>query len=169
MKFRVPDSKEKEGLIVDQDGTKWQNFGNICWYTNLDISKRHEDIILYKKYLDDEYQKYDNYDAIEVSEVSDIPVDYQGVMGVPPTFLAKHNPDQFQIVGIAKSWFGAASKIYPRQTQVDKNGKRSEVTKLNDAPAIKVSSQPKSKTHYLVDDSIFIATFARILIKRRSK
>lgn len=168
MKFRVPESKEKEGLIVDEDGAKWQNFGNICWYTNLDISKRHEDLIGYKKYAADEYQKYDNYDAIEVSEVAEIPVDYQGVMGVPPTFLAKHNPDQFQIVGIAKSWFGAASKIYPRQTQVDKSGKRSEVTKLNDAPAIKVSSPPKSKTHYIVDDSIFIATFARILIKRKS-
>jgi hypothetical protein len=168
MKFRVPESKEKENLIVDQDGKKWQNFGNICWYTNLDISKRHEDIILYKKYSAEDYPEYDNYKAIDVSTVADIPLDYQGVMGVPPTFLAKHNPDQFQIVGIAKSWFGAASKIYPRQTQVDKNGKRSEVTKLNDAPAIKVDAPPKSKTHYLVGDSIYIATFVRILIKKRN-
>lgn len=81
------------------DGTI-QKFGNICWYTNLDITKRHEPIILWKNYTPEEYPKYDNYDAINVERVSDIPVNYKGVMGVPISFLDKYNPNQFEIVGI---------------------------------------------------------------------
>lgn len=72
------------------------------WFTNLDIKKRHEELILVKKYAghEDEYPTYDNYDAIEVSKVADIPFDYDGVMGVPITFLDKYSPDQFEILGL---------------------------------------------------------------------
>ena len=70
------------------------------WFTNLDHKKRHEDLILYKKYSPDEYPKYDNYDAINVGKTADIPVDYAGEMGVPITFLDKHNPEQFEIIGM---------------------------------------------------------------------
>jgi hypothetical protein len=78
------------------------------WFTNLDVRKRHEDIILYKHYTSEEYPKYDNYDAINVNKVKEIPMDYGGVMGVPITFLDKYNPDQFEILGIANSarWIG---------------------------------------------------------------
>lgn len=71
------------------------------WFTNLNIKKRHEELILVKKYAghEDEYPKYDNYDAIEVSKVTDIPLDYDGVMGVPITFLDKYCPEQFEILG----------------------------------------------------------------------
>ena len=72
---------------------------NACWYTNIDIMKRHEDLILYKSYTPDEYPKYDNYDAINVDKTAEIPCNYDGVMGVPITFLDKYNPDQFEIVG----------------------------------------------------------------------
>ena len=167
MKFRVPSDKEKDGLEVDFEGNKFQSFGNICWYTNLDLPRRHEELILYKSYSPDEYPKYDNYDAIEVSKISEIPFDYFGVMGVPISFLDKHNPDQFEILGIAKSWFGAASKTYPKQIQVSKNGARKEVTKLNDAPALKVSTKPEGKTYYIVDGEMYVATYVRILIRRR--
>ena len=73
----------------------------IAWFTNLDIKKRHEKLIkeLYKQYSPDEYPKYDNYDAINVNKVAEIPVDYDGVMGVPITFLDKYNPDEFNILG----------------------------------------------------------------------
>ena len=70
----------------------------IVWFTNIDIDRRHEEIILYKKYSPEEYEKYDNYDAINVDKVADIPMDYFGKIGVPITFLGKHNPDQFDIV-----------------------------------------------------------------------
>ena len=70
------------------------------WYTNLDIQKRHEDLILYKTYSPNAYPKYINYDAIEVSKTELIPYDYDGVMGVPITFMDKYNPEQFEIIGI---------------------------------------------------------------------
>ena len=73
------------------------------WYTNLDIQKRHEKLPLYKKYSPEEYPHYDNYDAINVGKTADIPCDYDGVMGVPITYLDKHNPDQFEIIGATES------------------------------------------------------------------
>lgn len=86
--------------FIQRDGTV-KKFGNICWFTNLDIKKRHEELILVKKYAghEGEYPTYDNYDAIEVSKVANIPFDYDGVMGVPITFMDKYNPEQFEIVG----------------------------------------------------------------------
>lgn len=83
------------------DGTI-QKFGNIGWYSNLDIKKRHEQIDLYERYKGNEehYPKYDNYEAIEVSKVIEIPKDYFGVIGVPITFLDKYSPDQFEIIGL---------------------------------------------------------------------
>lgn len=78
-----------------------KKFGNIGWFTNLDVTKRHEKLILWKNYSPEEYPKYDNYDAINVDKVSEIPCDYYGVMGVPITFLDKYSPDQFEIIGMA--------------------------------------------------------------------
>lgn len=105
MKFKVPDHYEprKTRYWVDETGQKWRSMGNICWYTNLDIKKRHDELILYRNYNKNDYPKYDNYNVINVNKVVDIPVDYQGVMGVPITFLNKHNPKQFKILGIANS------------------------------------------------------------------
>lgn len=102
MAFTVPESYEarETRFWVDESGQKWRSFGNICWYTNLDHSKRHEDLILYKSYSEEEYPSYDNYNAIEVSKVSEIPCDYYGIMGVPITFLDKYNPEQFEIIGL---------------------------------------------------------------------
>lgn len=73
----------------------------VTWFTNLEIKKRHEDIILYKTYMTEEYPTYCNYNAIEVSKTADIPSDYDGLMGVPITFLDKYNPDQFDIIGLS--------------------------------------------------------------------
>ena len=100
MEFKVPEYYEKRATRYRQDenGQKWRSLGNICWFTNLDISKRHEDIILYKKYNPKEYPKYDNYDAINVGKVAEIPMDYKEAMGVPITFLSKYNPKQFEII-----------------------------------------------------------------------
>lgn len=69
-----------------------KKFGNIGWFTNLDVAKRHEKLVLWKNYTPKEYPKYDNYDAINVNKVSEIPCDYNGVMGVPITFMDKYNP-----------------------------------------------------------------------------
>ena len=100
--FVVPDYYEEREYRSwrDENGVNWRSMGNTCWFTNIDIEKRHEKLILYKKYTPEDYPKYDNYDAIEVSKVKDIPCDYDGVMGVPITFLDKYNPDQFEIIGL---------------------------------------------------------------------
>lgn len=100
MEFKVPDYYEPRATRYRQDetGQKWRSMGNICWLTNLDIAKRHENLILYKQYNPTEYPKYDKYDAINVDKVSDIPFDYLGVMGVPITFIDKYNPEQFEII-----------------------------------------------------------------------
>ena len=84
------------------DGQKLINVPSI-WFTNLDHKKRHEELILYRNYTPEDYPRYDNYDAIEVSKTCDIPADYDGVMGVPITFLDKYNPEQFEIVGATES------------------------------------------------------------------
>lgn len=154
--------------FIQRNGTV-KKFGNICWFTNLDIKKRHEELILVKKYAghEDEYPTYDNYDAIEVSKVADIPLDYDGAMGVPITFLDKYCPDQFEIIGITKTWFGGASKTYGVQKQVDKNGKTSSVTKLNDGPVLKVDTPPTGKTYYVVDGEYYIQAYARVLIRNK--
>ena len=100
MEFVMPDSYEKYNYI-DKKGRKIGKVPAISWFTNLEHSKRNDEIILYKKYTSEEFPKYDNYDAIEVSRVCEIPKDYNGVMGVPITFLGKYNPSQFEIVGDA--------------------------------------------------------------------
>ena len=84
---------------VDDDGNKFIRVKGVRWFTNLDFRERHEDLILYKQYSEDEYPKYDNYDAIDVGKVKDIPIDYFEEMGVPITFLDKYNPSQFEIIG----------------------------------------------------------------------
>ena len=88
---------------MDANGQKWRSLGNACWFTNLDIAKRHEDLMLYKRYVPEQYPTYANCDAIEVSKTSDIPMDYPGAMGVPVTFLDKHNPAQFELLGSSRT------------------------------------------------------------------
>ena len=100
MAFKVPSYYEERSTRswVDENGQHWRSLGNGCWFTNVEHKKRHTPIDLYKRYSN-EYKHYDNYDAIEVSKVCDIPMDYEGVMGVPITFLDKYCPEQFEIVG----------------------------------------------------------------------
>lgn len=96
--FKTPHEKEfAKGVYNEKTGLV--KFRNVTWFTNLDIAKRHEDVILYKSYTPEEYPRYDNYDAINVSKVAEIPTNYKGIMGVPITFMDKYNPEQFEIVG----------------------------------------------------------------------
>lgn len=97
--FEIPETASRDYAkgVYDEE-TKLVKFRNCCWFTNLDHKKRHEELILYKNYTPEEYPKYDNYDAIEVKKTAEIPMDYNGVMGVPITFLDKYNPEQFEII-----------------------------------------------------------------------
>ncbi len=103
---------------VDEKGNKYVRIKGVRWFTNLDHSKRHEELVLYKKYSPEEYPKYDNYDAIEVGKTKEIPADYYGVMGVPISFLDRYNPTQFEIIGldrpILKELIGKQSRFVLR-------------------------------------------------------
>lgn len=126
-KYLVPNSYEGKSVIV-LNGQKYMPMGNTSWFTNLDTTKRHEKLTLYKKYSPDVYPKYDNYDAIEVGKVADIPIDYRGEMGVPDTFLDKYNPEQFELIGIPFGDLGKAlgvTKNYRGRTDISvtSNGK----------------------------------------------
>jgi len=122
--FEIPSSYplEAAGSRTDNEGRRYIRVKGVRWFTNLDFPQRHEELTLYKRYNPEEYPRYDNYDAINVDKVADIPYDYDGVMGVPITYLDKHNPDQFEILGITESngrgfstglWDEASKKAHP--------------------------------------------------------
>ncbi len=98
--FKTTHSTDEFAKGVYDENTGLVKLRNIHWYTNLDLKKRHEDLMLYKNYIPEEYPTYDNYDAINVDKVKEMPMDYEGAMGVPITFLDKYNPEQFEIIGI---------------------------------------------------------------------
>jgi len=159
-------TNQKEGMI---------RVSGVVWFTNLDIDKRHEELILYKKYNKEEYPTYDNYNAINVDKTNDIPMDYEGVMGVPITFLNKFNPDQFEILGINTSYSDEINhdeakpiKKYVNAKQVSKNGKVSSGNKINDSSTILNTAEP-DKTYYLVEgiEGYLTITYARLFIKNR--
>ena len=101
--FIVPQSYEGSNVFYE-NGNKMAKVNNAIWFTNLYHAKRHTELDLYKKYNSDEYPKYDNYDAINIDRVTDIPRDYDGVMGVPITFIEKLNRNQFELLGIMNSY-----------------------------------------------------------------
>ena len=124
-------------------------FRNCCWFTNVDTTKRHEELFLWKAYNVEEYPKYDNYDAIEVSKTADIPCDYNGIMGVPITFLDKYNPKQFEVLGITdrQNSSGLRTKKYTI-------GDSPQYNDLNARSVLKTSDGYKQ-------------VYARILIRKR--
>jgi hypothetical protein len=154
--FDVPEDFARRLISGKKEGSGYKIMNGVVkgraqaiWFTNLDISKRHEDLVLYKTYSPDEYPTYDNYDAIEVSKTKDIPADYDGAMGVPITFLDKHNPDQFEILGITDrdNNSGLKTKEYTKE-DVPNPGN------LNRRGVIRRGDE-------------YIPTYARLLIKRK--
>ena len=180
--FRVPDHYplSAAGWRVDENGVKYIRVKGVRWWTNLDHGRRHEklplmsmaDNLRFSKHREINgkaaYDRYDNYDAIEVPFTDAIPGDYDGVMGVPITFLDKYNPDQFEIIGYEKSYHLQTRK-YDVQVQVDKSGKKSNVTKLNDGAAIKVNCPPNGETYYIVDGEYYVQQYKRIFIRHRTR
>ena len=173
--FRPVGEREYASGVKD-DSTGLVKFRNCCWFTNLDHGRRHqplslmtmEENIMYSKHKDIRgkgYAHYDNYDAIEVPYTDAIPSDYDGAMGVPITFLDKYCPDQFEILGITKTWFGGANKIYPEQIQVSR-GKEISVTKLKDGAVLWHNEIPENETYYIVDGRYYTQVYARVIIKR---
>lgn len=138
------------------DGTMYETARSF-WYTNLDIAKRHEDIILYKKYAGNEsaYPKYENYDAINIDKTFDIPIDYNGHMGVPITFLDKYNPDQFEIIGLGISNSGLEIGVRPYTEEHKKYRKEIQKRGAVDGDL------------YMITNGEVNVPYARIIIKNK--
>lgn len=169
--------------FTQPDGTI-KKFGNKLWYTNLDIQKRHEKLILWQRYYDDDgnpmpdaekrYPHYDNYDAINVDRVANIPVDYNGVMGVPITFLDKHNPKEFEILGYTGGlgWNNQndikTTKEYLECKQHNPDGSITSGGKVNTGAALRFIVTPTQRYYTASNcDGYLLRTYGRILIQKK--
>ena len=171
--FKVPSSYDEKStdFKIDENGQKWRRMGNICFFTNLDIAKRHESMILFRNYTSSGYPKYDNFDAIEVSKTADIPYDYDGIMGVPITFIDKHNPEQFEILGLSQKYgFGDKSiRLYDDFQEIRQDGTFTGSTgrKTNGNPML--AGKPKSGNYYIKGEECVHSLYSRIFIRRINK
>lgn len=159
--FKVPNYYEEKStrFWVDENGQKWRSMGNICWFTNLDIKKRHENLILYKNYSQELYPHYINYDAIEVSKTDFIPADYDGIMGVLITFMDKYNPEQFEIIGIGNGGeLGVECGVSANLTQSQCEALFNEDKSFR-----------RGKLCYRDSNGKLIGCYARILIRKINK
>ena len=152
--FLVPENFEKSNVIM-KGNRRIAKFGNILWYTNLDINKRHEEMILYAKYNDADYHKFENFDAINIDRTDDIPCDYNGIMGVPITFLNRYNPNQFTIIGLGIANLGLSVGVKPYKSEHKKY--RKEVQKRGAVDG----------DLYMMRGNEVVVPYARVLIKKK--
>ena len=171
-KFFVPEDYplNAAGCGIDEDGRRFIRVKGVRWWTNLDYRQRHEDLILIKKYNPEDYPKYDNYDAINVDITKNIPYDYNGVMGVPITFLDKYNPDQFEILGYTAKDMGYECHKFYEDLEQSLNGKPfvRNMKSARFSPMIRLDKRPK-KTHYRASnvDGYLLKTYGRIFIRNK--
>jgi hypothetical protein len=168
MFFVVPNDWENFHHI-DENGKKIARVSTSCWYTNLDVEKHKENITLYKKYTSEEYPKYYNYDAVEVSKVSEIPMSYIGAMGVPITFVDKHNPKQFQI--IALGIVGSIDFANNKRMEILKQGKPTGKFTMNAKGTLYRKYNPEKDIYPAFKDAetgeLYSSIYARIIIKNK--
>ncbi len=161
--------------FVRPDGTETTNMSGLCrWWTNLDTTKRHEDMILYESYTPEKFPHYDNYDAIEVDKVKSIPKDYFGVMGVPITFLDNYNPEQFEILGLLQSSTDEQAGIPNLRYYGDFKEMRQDLTYTgasgNKANGNPVLSGKSARGNFLYNEQTkeyVHSVYARITIRRK--
>jgi len=153
--FQIPNSYNSYHKI--ENGKKYAFVAGVMWFTNLDTRKRHENLTMYKKYTPGEYPHYENIDAIDVSKVNDIPIDWEGIMGVPISFVNKYNPDQFEIIGLGISNSGIEVGVRPYKLEHKKY--RKEVQKRGAVDG----------DLYMITNGVVDVPYARILIKQKLK
>lgn len=194
-KFNVPDDYplNAAGCGIDENGKKFIRVKGVRWFTNIDHGKRHENLILdtmehnlkfnkklknklEKEYGKLEYPHYDNYDAIEVPFTECIPSDYDGVMGVPITFIDKYNPDQFEVLGMTKTPIcydnadcAKRCKTYSNALQYKNDVYCGSGNKVNDGSVILSDNFVKDKTYYTAENvnGYLLAQYPRVLIRSR--
>lgn len=155
-------SNHKEGMI---------RVSGVTWYTNIEIDKRYENIILYKSYSKENYPMYENYNAINIDNTKDIPFDYDGVMGVPITFMGKYNPEQFEIIALGIT--GSCDFTSNRKMEIFKKGEPTgKFTKNAKGTLYRKYNPDKDKQPAFKDvesGELYASIYARVLIKRNRK
>ena len=151
-KFTVPENYPLDAAScgIDESGQRFIRVKGVRWFTNLDYKKRHEEFVFTRRYNPADYPNYENYNAIEVSKTADIPEDWNGLMGVPDTFLDKYNPDQFEIIGIAEGDSGKELGLrrVPRELK-------------------KINRSLRDGQLYMMKDGKPIKPYSRIIIRRK--
>ena len=170
--FIVPPNYELYGTEarIDEEGNRVVSTNNCLWLTNLDIEKRHKDLILYKTYNEGDYPEYVNYDAINCDKTNDIPCDYYGNIGVPITYLDKYNPDQFEIVALGI--VGSIEFSNDRKMEILKNGNSTGKYTFNAKGTLyRMYNPERDKKPPAFKDcetgDLYSSIYARIIIKRR--
>ena len=153
--FQVPDNYplNAAGTRVDEQGRKFIRVKGVRWFTNIDNKDRHEIMPLYKKYTPDEYPTYANFNAINIDKTTDIPFDYDGIMGVPITFMDKYNPEQFEIIGLGNGYLGQSIGI----TGIPREHKQ------------KMKGHSAAGDLYYMNGEKPVVPYNRILIRRKGK
>ena len=168
MEFNIPMSYNKWSRI--EDNRKYAKLGGISWFTNVPYVYDRKPLILTKSYYDNPsaYPKYENFDAINVDKTCDIPMDYDGIMGVPITFLSHYNPSQFEIIALGNSRENfTPNKDYIKPIKVLKDGKKVNGNAINCVLAIESKTKPINMIYYTSENVPYlIAPYARILIKK---
>jgi len=168
MFFEVPKEWEKYHHI-DENGKKIARVSTSCWFTNLDVEKHKQDIVLYKKYNGIDYPNYENYKAIDISKVQEIPMDYKKEMGVPITFVDKYNPDQFEI--IALGIVGSIDFTKNKKMEILKDGKPTGKFTVNAKGTLyrKYNSERDTYPAFrdVETDELYSSIYARIIIKNK--
>ncbi len=168
--FRVPDTYplNASGYRIDSNGIKYIRVKGVRWFTNLDYSQRHEDLILYRTYTPEEYPTYDNYNAIEVSKTAEIPCDYDGVMGVPITFMDKYNPEQFEIIGCTEAGNELCTKFYTNMYQHMNGESFYNMKSARYAPMIQHDMKPNKSCYTVAETTGYLTkSYFRIFIKKK--
>ena len=169
--FGVPDHYPLTAAThrIDENGNKFIRVKGVRWFTNLDHAKRHQELILYKRYSPEEYPTYDNYDAINVDKTAEIPMDWNGAMGVPITFLDKHNPEQFEILGFSSLWddgfkshtfYGDYAEMRPDGTKTGMSGQ-----KASGYPILR--GMPRKGNYLIRGEEVVYTLYRRIFIRRK--
>ncbi len=169
--FEVPDEYGDRGGVRVEDGKNIASIGCSCWCTNLEHGKERGYLALTRKYVEGEYKHYHNYDAIHVEVLKDIPMDYEGVMGVPITFLYHYNPDQFELVGKMDGGHGndiVPGVFYERGKQINMDGTTENAAKLNTSLVLHYDAPPDS-VYYTSNnhDGYFLMPYERILVRNK--
>ena len=177
MLFDVPSEYAQELRKTKREGSAYRlvdgvvkgRLGNAAWFTNLDHTKRHEELPMFRRYTPEDYPHYDNYDAINVNKIADIPVDWDGAMGVPITFLDKYNPDQFEILGFSSLWDDGfeSHTFYDDYSEFRPDGTKSGMSgqKANGYPILRGSPR---KGNYLVrGEDVVHCLYRRVFVRRR--